>query len=212
MSESIESKINELKKFTLPYYRLKDLPRTGWLEKLKIKESESVASHTLLMIVILLFWTSKYPFSDNRKLRLINMILVHDLAESIVGDITPEAMNATKKRKIEEEAFSFILSKFPQNNLTKDFLSVWEEYNKHSSIDSKIVHLIDKIEMLLQADFYFESRKNIQVSQIYPFKESVSSFINNNKNYFESYNKPKQQSTEYDELSEIKEILAYLCK
>ena len=212
MSDSLKKQVNDLKEFTLPYYKLKDLQRTGWLEKLNIENSESVASHTLLMIVILLFLTSKYSISSSRKLRLILMILVHDLAESIIGDITPEAINPSKKRKIEEEAFSTILSKFPQNNLRKDLSDVWKEYNEHRSVDSKIIHIIDKMEMLLQADFYFENRKNIEFSQIAPFKESVSSFIEKYEYNVESRLKPNLTSNENMELAEIKEILAYLCK
>jgi putative hydrolase of HD superfamily len=212
LSDSLKKQVNDLKEFTLPYYKLKDLQRTGWLEKLNIENSESVASHTLLMIVILLFLTSKYSISSSRKLKLILMILVHDLAESIIGDITPEAINPSKKRKIEEEAFSTILSKFPQNNLTKDLSDVWKEYNEHRSVDSKIIHIIDKMEMLLQADFYFENRKNIEFSQIAPFKESVSSFIEKYEYNVESRLKPNLTSNENMELAEIKEILAYLCK
>lgn len=212
MSDNLKKQVNDLKEFTLPYYYLKDLQRTGWLEKLNIENSESVASHTLLMIVILLFLTSKYSISSSRKLKLILMILVHDLAESIIGDITPEAINPSKKRKIEEEAFSTILSKFPQNNLTKDLSDVWKEYNEHRSVDSKIIHIIDKMEMLLQADFYFENRKNIEFSQIAPFKESVSSFIEKYEYNVESRLKPNLTSNENMELAEIKEILAYLCK
>ena len=212
MSDNLKKQVNDLKEFTLPYYKLKDLQRTGWLEKLNIENSESVASNTLLMIVILLFLTSKYSISSSRKLKLILMILVHDLAESIIGDITPEAINPSKKRKIEEEAFSTILSKFPQNNLTKDLSDVWKEYNEHRSVDSKIIHIIDKMEMLLQADFYFENRKNIEFSQIAPFKESVSSFIEKYEYNVESRLKPNLTSNENMELAEIKEILAYLCK
>jgi putative hydrolase of HD superfamily len=212
LSDNLKKQVNDLKEFTLPYYNLKDLQRTGWLEKLNIENSESVASHTLLMIVILLFLTSKYSISSSRKLRLILMILVHDLAESIIGDITPEAINPSKKRKIEEDAFSTILSKFPQNNLRKDLSDVWKEYNEHRSVDSKIIHIIDKMEMLLQADFYLENRKNIEFSQIAPFKESVSSFIEKYQYNVESRLKPNLVSNENRELAEIKEILAYLCK
>jgi putative hydrolases of HD superfamily len=42
------------------------------------------------------------------------MALVHDLAESIVGDITPHD-NVTKeeKRNMEEKAFKLIIEKLP---------------------------------------------------------------------------------------------------
>ena len=204
--------MNDLKEFTFPYYKLKELQRTGWLEKLNIEDSESVASHTLLMIVILLFLSSKYSISSDRKLRLIQMILIHDLAESIVGDITPEAITPTKKKQIEDEAFRFILSRFPENNLMIDLSNVWKEYNENISVDSKLVHIIDKMEMLLQADFYFQNRQNIQASQIAPFKKSVSLYIKKNNLKTDLQSNSNVSLKEEKQLKEFKEILAYLCK
>jgi len=212
LSESLKKQVNDLKEFTLPYYKLKELQRTGWLEKLNIENSESVASHTLLMIVILLFLTSKYSFSSKKKLKLIQMILIHDLAESIIGDITPETLNSAKKKEMEDEAFGFIINNLPPNNLKKDLLKVWKEYNEHSSFDSKLVHIIDKMEMLLQADFYFWNRQNIQLSQIAPFKRSVSNFVDKDEYKSDSDISCDLQINEIKKLTEIKEILAYLCK
>jgi putative hydrolases of HD superfamily len=212
LSESLKREVNDLKEFTLPYYKLKELQRTGWLEKLNIENSESVASHTLLMIVVLLFLASKYSFSSTKKLKLIQMILIHDLAESIIGDLTPEAISSAKKKQMEDEAFRFITNNFPPNNLRKDLLNFWKEYNEHTSFDSKLVHIIDKMEMLLQADFYFSNRQNIHFSQIAPFKRSVSTFVDEDKGYIDSETHCDLQSNENKKLTEIKEILAYLCK
>jgi putative hydrolase of HD superfamily len=212
MSESLKKQVSDLKEFTLPYYKLKDLQRTGWLEKLNIENSESVASHTLLMIVIFLFLASKYSFSNKKKLKLIQMILIHDLAESIIGDITPEAIISTKKKEMESEAFIFIINNLTPNNLRGELLNVWNEYNEHASFDSKLVHIIDKMEMLLQANFYFTNRQNIQFSQIAPFKSSVSTFIEKDKYNIKSQIDCDPHSNENKKLTEIKEILAYLCK
>ena len=140
------------------------------------------------------------------------MILIHDLAESIIGDITPEAISSAKKKEIEDEAFILIINNLPQSSLRRDLINVWREYNEHTSFDSKLVHLIDKMEMLLQADFYFTNRQNIQFSQIAPFKRSVSSFVEKNKSDIESEVNCDLQSDENKKLTEIKEILAYLCK
>lgn len=140
------------------------------------------------------------------------MILIHDLAESIIGDITPEAISSAKKKEMEYEAFSFIINNLPPNNLKRDLINVWNEYNEHTSFDSKLVHIIDKMEMLLQADFYFSNRQNIQFSHIAPFKKSVSKFVDKDKYNIKSDINCDLQINENKKLTEIKEILAYLCK
>ena len=200
-----------LKKFTLPYYRLKELLRTGWVEKLDIENSESVASHTLLMIVIVLFLANKYSYSCNKKLKLIEMVLIHDIAESIVGDITPETMSILKKRQTENKAFEFILKNWLPNTLKEELSSVWNEYKEDNTFDSNLIHMIDKLEMLMQANFYLEHRENVTIEQVASFKKSVISFVNKNCN-FEAKSDFKLKSNENRELNEIKEILAYLCK
>ncbi|HEX5904902.1 MAG TPA: HD domain-containing protein, partial [Candidatus Nitrosocosmicus sp.] len=162
--------------------------------------------------VILLFLASKYSFSSKKKLKLIQMILIHDLAESVIGDMTPEAISSAKKKEMEDEAFSFIINNLPPNNLKRDLLNIWKEYNEHSSFDSELVHIIDKMEMLLQADFYFSNRQNIQFSQIAPFKKSVSTFVDKDKYKSDSDINSTLQINQIKKLTEIKEILAYLCK
>lgn len=212
MTDYLKAQSNDLKQFTLPYYKLKELLRTGWIEKLQIENSESVASHTLLMIVIILFLASKYSFTSEKKLKLIQMALIHDLAESIVGDITPETMSIIKKQKAEDKAFKLILKKLPQSKLRRELSNIWREYNENKSFDSRFVHIIDKMEMLLQADFYQKNRKNVKRSNVAPFKKSVSLFVKNNTDKFDMKMNSEITSTENMKLNEIKEILEYLCK
>lgn len=212
MSNNYKTQVDNLKEFTLPYYKLKELLRTGWVEKLAIENTESVASHTLLMIVIVMFLANKYTFSCEKKLKLIQMALIHDIAESEVGDITPESMSAIRKKQIENKAFKSILKQLPRTKMRKEISDIWKEYNENKSIDSELIHLIDKLEMLLQSDFYYKHRKNLRRSQIAPFKKSVALFIQENEHIHQKHNYSKIVSSEKNELTEIKEILAYLCK
>ena len=66
--------------------RLKEVPRTGWLDRgIPVEETESVADHAFG--VALLAW----PLApeDLDRARVVELGLLHDLAESSVGDITP---------------------------------------------------------------------------------------------------------------------------
>ena len=100
------------------------------------------------------------------------MTLIHDLAESIIGDITPETMNKNRKSKLENEAFGKIIEKIYTKNLKKRYIDLWYEYQTKKSFESKCVHLLDKLEMVLQANYYLNNRKGIRKEDIRPFFQS----------------------------------------
>lgn len=95
----------------------------------------------------------------------MKMGLIHDLGESIVGDITP-VDDVTEEEKHERErvcnfisigylqnAFLQITADFPKA-LADEFLSLWEEYEAQETIASHYVFDFDKLDMLIQANQY----------------------------------------------------------
>ncbi|MCH7876632.1 MAG: HD domain-containing protein, partial [Thaumarchaeota archaeon] len=85
--------------------------------------------------------------------KIIKMILLHDLAESKIGDITPEQLNKEKKNELENNVFNKIIKNLP-NLIKSQYLQIWQEYQENTSLESKLVHQIDKLEMALQAKIY----------------------------------------------------------
>ena len=89
---------------------LKKVSRKGWKEKVNIDKPESVADHsygTALMAMI---------FSDINNLnteKTIKMALLHDIAESITGDFTPNEISKENKMAIENEVMKDLLLKLP---------------------------------------------------------------------------------------------------
>jgi putative hydrolases of HD superfamily len=77
---------------------LKNVKRTGWVNN-KINEPESVADHMYRMSMLAFMIQDPAIKKDH----LIKLCLVHDLAEAIVGDITPydEQINAAQKQSLE---------------------------------------------------------------------------------------------------------------
>jgi putative hydrolase of HD superfamily len=78
------------------------------------------------------------------------------LAESIVGDLTPEDYPKSKKIRLENNAMRKILSTF-DDAISRQYWSLWMQYQKKSSKEAKLLHQIDKLEMALQADVYEKS-------------------------------------------------------
>lgn len=205
-----KSKQQDISDFTEHFYILKELSRTGWKQKLQIENTESVASHTLLMIVLVSFFSEKYGYSYKQKDRLMEMALIHDLAESIIGDITPEDDKERKKRKLEDEAFHRIIEKMSSKTLKKKYLQLWHEYQTDKSFESKFVHLIDKLEMVVQAKYYLDNRREVKKEKVKPFIQSSLTYVSHEPN-FQLPKTTKKNMQRNKELEDIKEILEYFC-
>ena len=110
--------------------------------------------------------------------KILKMTLLHDLAESKIGDITPEQMTPENKMKIENDAFNEIIDQLPET-VKSQYLEIWKEYQNNNSKESLFVHQIDKLEMALQAKIYQKRGKTMD--DIEPFLESAKRSITDKK-------------------------------
>ena len=150
---------------------LKTIPRQGWIDKLFIKNPESVADHTYSMAIIGMILSDSQKYNTEK---ILKMILLHDLAESITGDYTPEQKSKEEKIILENTTIEKILTHLPVT-LRKQYLAIWNEYQKNNTIDANFVHQIDKLEMALQAKIY--SKKNNSLKDVSPFFDSAQKEI-----------------------------------
>ena len=154
-----------IKKFFEIVLKLKNTPRRGWIEKLEINNPESVADHSYSTSIMSMVLSDLEGINSEK---IIRMALLHDLAESIIGDITPNSITKNEKIIKENIAMKQILKNLP-NKIAKQYFEIWNEYQKNSSEESKLLHDIDKLEMALQAKFY----QNKGIS-----KEKLETFFN----------------------------------
>ena len=139
-----------LESFFQKVLQLKNIPRQGWKNKLDIDDVESVADHsysTAMMSMVL----SDLEGLDTEK--IIKMALLHDLAESITGDIIPDHITKNEKITKENHAIKQILKNLP-DSITESYFEIWNDYQKKSSKEAILLHDIDKLEMAFQAKFY----------------------------------------------------------
>lgn len=131
--------------------RLKHLPRTGWQLR-HIPEPETVASHMYRMAMCVFCLNSEI-----NTFKVMKMALVHDLSESIVGDITPHCgVSQEEKYTKEYEAIVHISSLLPESWSKEEVKSLWEEYENGLTAEALIVKDLDKFDMILQALEYEE--------------------------------------------------------
>jgi len=129
---------------------LKKISRQGWIDKLSLDNPESVADHSYSMAVISMVISDLGNYNSEK---IIKMVLLHDIAESKIGDYTPEQLSKEKKTELENNAFNEIIKNLP-NLIKSQYLQIWQEYQENTSPESKLVHQIDKLEMVLQANIY----------------------------------------------------------
>ena len=141
---------------------LKKLPRAGWKIKLQLKNSESVAEHSFMMSVMAMVLSDLKHLNTEK---IIKMSLLHDWAESKIGDFLPNEITNEKKTELEEYAMTEILDDLP-HKIKDDYYNIWDEYMEANSNESRLVHELDKLEMALQAKIY---EKDVDPEKIKPF-------------------------------------------
>ena len=105
---------------------LKDVTRAGWI-RAGVQNPESVASHSWGMALLA---TQLCPEELNLQ-RVLELCILHDIAEVHVGDITPhDNVTAEDKHRLESEAI---------RNMGIDAVEAFAEYEAQQSAESKFV-------------------------------------------------------------------------
>lgn len=129
--------------------RLKETTRAGWVLR-GVAGPESVADHTfrLALLALVLAPRADPPLDAAR---CVAMALAHDLAECLVGDITPyDGVPPDEKRGRESAALRRLSALAGDDSL----LELWTEYDAAATPEARFVKELDKLETALQAVEY----------------------------------------------------------
>ncbi|MCL2382010.1 MAG: HD domain-containing protein [Treponema sp.] len=158
---------------------LKFEKRKGWVHRNFKGQIETVASHTLNAVYMasLLLPNSSSDSRDRgyKKSRIMDMLLYHDLAESLVHDHLPEEKTALKKK--EEDDFYETLVPYRTCGLfnTRSINSLWKEYDSKVTTNSKIANDIDKLEGYAQFLSYLESGEEVEKPVFKKWRDEIAS-------------------------------------
>lgn len=142
--------------------RLKTTKREGW-RRFGIVHGESISDHMYRMSIL----TMLAPTSLSSRINVphcTKMALIHDMAESLVGDITPvDGVAKPEKSRREAETMDYLCSGLLGNVYGglngQEIRKIWQEYEDSETLESKYVHDIDKMELLLQMMEYERSHE-----------------------------------------------------
>lgn len=148
--------------------RLKTTKREGW-RRFGINQGESISDHMYRMSVMTMLAPPSLASQMNIP-HCMKMALIHDMAESLVGDITPvDKVSKAEKARREAQVMDYIsktlLGGVPGGMLTgQEISNVFQEYEDNKTLEARFVHDIDKMELLLQMVEY-ERTQRIDLSE-----------------------------------------------
>lgn len=147
-------KIENILRFYILATSLKDKIRSGakiW--HISKERLESVAEHIYGSCILAIAIDSEYNFDVNLD-RVIKMLVIHELEEVTIGDLTPfDDITKEEKNLIGQNAVANILDGLVKKD---EYYSLTLEFNKKETNDSKFASYIDKLEMILQMKLYEE--------------------------------------------------------
>lgn len=143
MNERLSKILNFLKEIE----KLKLIERIPYLSNQTRQEND--AEHTWHLAMMLLALEKEIDLKFD-VLKTLKIILIHDIVEIHTGDswvVTKAAKN--KKHNAELESAKKIFSLLP-DDLEKEFMSLWLEYEAGKTKEAKIAKALDKINYALQ--------------------------------------------------------------
>ncbi|CCY88172.1 phosphohydrolase [Mycoplasma sp. CAG:956] len=110
--------------------KLKNVIRTGWLDwKVQKNRLESIAEH----------------------IYGVQMLAIHELGETIIGDLTQFQISKEEKEKMEHEAVHSILSSLIDGDKIED---LFLEFDSHATAEARFAYQCDKLECDIQCKLY----------------------------------------------------------
>ncbi len=152
-----KNQLMEALRFYLLVSTLQNKIRSGWDDKhwnVTASRLESVAEHCFkaCILAISIYATGDKRCADINICRVMIMLILHEIGEALIGDITPfDGITPTEKAQIETQAVIDVTGNLSARERIIDILT---EFEARSTEDAKFAHLCDKLEADLQAKVY----------------------------------------------------------
>ena len=146
---------NNILEFYKDYIKLEQVLRKGWLMcNVPAERIESVADHTLQLIMLASVITKELNIKVDLT-KLMEMLLIHDMGEAIIGDISDVEDDFKTKKEKEHEVIRELFDKLKEDNANY-YYSLWLEMEDQNTKIAKFAYLLDKLDAVIKAGIYEE--------------------------------------------------------
>ena len=190
-------------KNVLSYYvtcnKLKNVIRTGWKDwNVNRERIESVAEHVFGVMMLAIAMKSEYKYEINLE-KVLFMLAIHELGETIIGDLTLFQISKEEKIKIEHDAVSKVLGNLSDKEKIYD---LFLEFDDRKTEEAKFAYQCDKLECDLQCKLYDEEKcvdLNSQSNNSTFDNPEVKELLNQNNSWSSMWLKFGQKRYPYDD-------------
>lgn len=136
-------------KFILEVDKVKEIFRQTYLSDGSRKENDAEHSWHLALMAVLL---KEYANEDVDLLKVIPMVLIHDLVEIDAGDTYAyDQAGLATQRERETKAADRIFGLLPSDQ-AEVFRTLWEEFEAYETAEAKFAHALDNCQPLFLND------------------------------------------------------------
>ncbi len=179
--------------------KLKNVIRTGWLDwNVKRERIESIAEHIFGVQMLAIAMHSEYRYDIDLG-RVIFMLAIHELGETIIGDLTQFQITKEEKEKLEHEAVHKILEGLLEGEVIEE---LFLEFDSHNTPEAMFAYQCDKLECDLQCKLYDEAEcvdVNKQEGNISIKNDKVQALLSDGSSWSTMWLKFGQQTYPYDD-------------
>ena len=147
------SKEENVVKYYVICNKLKNVIRTGWQDwNVKRDRVESVAEHIYGVQMLAIAMKLEYEYDIDLP-KVILMIAIHELGETIIGDMTQFQITKEAKEELEHKAVKDILKDLIDGDTIE---SLFLEFDERKTKEAFFAYQCDKLECDLQSKLYGE--------------------------------------------------------
>ena len=131
--------------------KLKNITRTGWTDwKVNRNRIESIAEHVYGTQMLAIAMKSEYNY-DIDIMKVILMLSIHEIGETIIGDLTQFQITKEEKEELEHKAVHDILDSLIEGKYIEE---LFLEFDEKKTPEAKFAYQCDKLECDLQCKLY----------------------------------------------------------
>ena len=179
--------------------KLKNIIRTGWKNwNVNRDRIESVAEHIYGTQMLAIAMKSEYKYDIDLN-KVLFMLAIHELGETVIGDLTQFQIDSKSKEKIEHEAVHNILKDIIDGEKIEE---LFLEFDAHETKESKFAYQCDKLECDIQCKLYDEEGcvdLNKQQSNNIMENKIVKKYLDKGYSWSSMWIKFSQEKYPYDE-------------
>ena len=138
----------------------------------QLPRPESVADHAWGVALLAIAFDAG---SGLDRARLLEIAIVHDLAEAVTGDLVPGEYQDRAAKVARERAALETMVEHAALPVRRRVLDRFEEYASGASAEARLVRELDKVEMAFQAERY--AAQGVDAAALRPFHASAGAGV-----------------------------------